>query len=83
MVCLPGMVESEFHGMRRGGAHGMPIMSSEDVAQAIVAGLGLGETVCVPALDDPAPFEALRDLQQAILAGGNRTGQLAARYLRP
>jgi short-subunit dehydrogenase len=83
MVCLPGMVESEFHGMRRGGAHGMPIMSSEDVAQAIVVGLGLGETVCVPALDDLAPFDALRDIQRAILADGNRTSQLAARYRRP
>lgn len=83
MVCLPGMVESEFHGMRRGGAHGMPIMSSEDVAQAIVVGLDLGETVCVPALDDLSPFDTLRDLQQAILAGGNGTGQLAARYREP
>ena len=60
-----------------------PLMSSEDVAQAIVAGLELGEVVCVPALDDAAAtFEQFRELQQATLAGGNRTGQLAARYRR-
>ncbi len=85
MVCLPGMVESEFHGVTAQTRRpGMPaLMSSEDVAQAIVAGLALGEVVCVPALDDAAAtFEQFRELQQATLAGGNRTGQLAARYRR-
>ena len=83
MVCLPGMVESEFHGSRPLAARpGMPpLMSSEDCARAIVAGLALGEVVCVPGFDDaPAVFEQLRDLQQATLAGGNRSGRLAARY---
>jgi hypothetical protein len=55
-------------------------MSSEDVAQAIVAGLALGEVVCAPGVDDPSVFDQLRDLQQAALASGNRTGELAARY---
>ena len=83
MVCLPGMVESEFHGSRPlAGRPGMPpLMSSEDCARAIVAGLALGEVVCVPGLDDaPSVFEQFRDLQQATLAGGNRSGRLAARY---
>jgi short-subunit dehydrogenase len=80
MVCLPGMVESEFHGIRRGSIPGLKIMSSEDVAQAIVAGLALGEVVCAPGVDDPSVFDQLRDLQQAALASGNRTGELAARY---
>ncbi len=83
MVCLPGMVESEFHGSRSlAGRPGVPpLMSSEDCARAIVAGLALGEVVCVPGSDDaPAIFEQLRDLQQATLAGGNRTGRLAVRY---
>jgi short-subunit dehydrogenase len=83
MVCLPGMVESEFHGSRPlAGRPGMPpLMSSEDCARAIVAGLALGEVVCVPGLDDAAAvFDQLRDLQQATLAGGNRSGRLAARY---
>jgi hypothetical protein len=83
MVCLPGMVESEFHGMRQGARPpGMPpLMSAADVAQAVVAGLARGEVVCVPGLEGAAAvFEQLRDLQQATLAGGNSTGQLAARY---
>ena len=51
------------------------------VLRMAFAGLALGEVVCVPGLDDaPAVFEQLRDLQQATLAGGNRSGRLAARY---
>lgn len=80
MVCLPGMVESEFHGVRRGGAHGMPVMNAEDCARAIVAGLERGETVCIPGLDDTAPFDSLAELQQRMLRGGNATGELARRY---
>jgi len=83
MVCLPGMVESEFHGIRQESRPpGMPpLMSAADVAQAIVTGLARGEVVCVPGLEDAQPiFEQLRDLQQATLAGGNATGRLAARY---
>ena len=80
MVCLPGMVESEFHGIRRGSVPGLKVMSSQNVAQAIVAGLELGEVVCAPGVDDPGLFDQLRDLQQATLANGNRTGELAARY---
>ena len=83
MVCLPGMVESEFHGSRPLAVRpGMPpLMSAEDCARAIVAGLALGEVVCVPGLEDaPAIFERFRELQQETLAGGNRTGALAQRY---
>ena len=83
MVCLPGMVESEFHGSRSlAGRPGVPpLMSAVDCARAIVAGLALGEVVCVPGLDDAAAvFERFRDLQQQTLAAGNRSGRLAARY---
>lgn len=83
MVCLPGMVVSEFHGSRQlAGRPGMPpLMSSEDCARAIVAGLALGEVVCVPGLEDaPAFFERFRELQQETLAAGNATGRLARRY---
>ncbi len=82
MVCLPGMVESEFHGV--GSANtlaGMPLMAADDVAQAIVAGLELAETVCAPSLEDAGVFERLRDVQQQALAAARST-QLAARYRR-
>ena len=83
MVCLPGMVESEFHGSHSlAGRPGVPpLMSSADCARAIVAGLALGEVVCVPGLDDAAAvFAQFRDLQQQTLAAGNRSGRLAPRY---
>jgi uncharacterized protein len=82
MVCLPGMVETEFHGALRGGAP-LPstMMTAADVAQGIVAGLELGEVICVPGLEDIHLFEQLRDTQQATLFGGN-AGQLATRYRR-
>jgi len=79
MVCTPGMVESEFHGLKRGGGHGMAIMSAGDVAQAIASGLELGEVVCAPGLEDQGLFDRLRDAQQATL-GGARTADLAIRY---
>lgn len=81
MVCLPGMVESEFHGVGGGRFAGVPLLSAAEVAQAIVAGLKLGETVCVPTLEDAEVFERLRELQQAALAAARST-ELAARYRR-
>jgi short-subunit dehydrogenase len=83
MVCLPGMVETEFHGARRGGAP-LPatMMTAADVAQAIVVGLELREVICVPGLEDIHLFEELRKTQQATLFGGS-AGQLATRYRRP
>jgi uncharacterized protein len=78
MVLLPGMVHSEFHG-ERGLPPTLPVMSAADVADAALAGLALGEVVCVPGLEDMRLFAELRDLQQAILAGGNQV-QVAQRY---
>jgi uncharacterized protein len=81
MVCLPGMVDSEFHG--GGGRPGMPgsrIMSSHDAARAIIGGLRLGETVCLPGVEDVTSFGQLCDLQQSLMAAGNNTSRLASRY---
>jgi short-subunit dehydrogenase len=80
MVCLPGMVETEFHSVRHGDAPVPPtMMTAADVAQAIVVGLKLGEIICVPGLEDIHLFDQLRDTQQATLFGGH-SGQLAQRY---
>ena len=57
-----------------------PLMSAEDVATAIVAGLARGEVVCVPGLEDDSVFGDLAELQRTALAGGNMSGRLAARY---
>ena len=80
MVLLPGMVHSEFHG-ERGLPPNLPVMSASDVANAALAGLALGEVVCVPGLEDLGLLQKLRDLQQAILSGGNQV-QVAERYRR-
>ncbi len=80
MVCLPGMVETEFHHTQHAHVPLPPaLMSAADVAQAIVVGLKLGEIICVPGLEDISLFDQLRDIQQATLFGGNAT-QLAQRY---
>jgi short-subunit dehydrogenase len=82
MVCLPGMVETEFHRSHHGDApRPSSMMTAADVAQAIVVGLELGEVICVPGLEDIHLFAQLRDTQQATLFGGN-SQQLAQRYRR-
>ncbi|MEU9343879.1 SDR family NAD(P)-dependent oxidoreductase [Streptomyces sp. NPDC048278] len=77
-VLCPGVVDTEFHG-----GHGQRLpsaMSPEDVAKASLAGLDLGESVCVPGLENlPAALDALLAAESGLLAaGGSRT--LAARY---
>jgi hypothetical protein len=83
MVCLPGMVETEFFSTKRGGGPpGVPtLMSAHDVAQAIVVGLELGEVICAPGLEDMTLFDTLREVQKATLFGGT-AAQLASRYRR-
>ncbi|MDF2273324.1 SDR family NAD(P)-dependent oxidoreductase [Streptomyces coacervatus] len=79
-VVCPGLVATEFNG---GAARNIPFaMAPEDVARAGLAGLRLGETVCVPGLEDrAAALEALLAAETALLAGGNRPTP-AARYGR-
>ena len=83
MAVLPGMVETEFFSTKRGG--GPPsvptLLSAQDVAQAIVVGLELGEVICAPGLEDMTLFDALRDVQKATLFGRS-AAQLASRYRR-
>ncbi|WP_105971149.1 SDR family NAD(P)-dependent oxidoreductase [Streptomyces geranii] len=80
-VVLPGPVDTEFD-QGSGPAH--PIaMSAEDVAQASLVGLRLGETICVPGLEEQsAAFDALLAAESAVLVGGRRA-ELAARYRQP
>jgi len=82
MVVMPGMVETEPFGTKRGGdPSAATLMSAHDVAQAIVVGLELGEVVCVPGLEDMTLFDALRNVQKATLFGRS-AAQLAERYRR-
>ncbi|GAB2966896.1 SDR family NAD(P)-dependent oxidoreductase [Streptomyces pseudoechinosporeus] len=80
LVVCPGIVATEWNG---GSGHGIPsAMSPEDVASASLASLRLGETVCVPGLEDQdAGLKALLDAESAVMNGGGRPS-LATRYQR-
>jgi short-subunit dehydrogenase len=80
-VLCPGVVATEFNN---GFGHQVPsAMSAEDVAAASLAGLRLGESICVPGLEDASnTLDALVAAEMATLAGGNRPSP-ASRYRQP
>ena len=51
-VCLPGVIKTEFHEVQGMDLSKMPRMTPDDLARASLAGLRLGEVVCVPALEE-------------------------------
>ncbi|WP_330293038.1 SDR family NAD(P)-dependent oxidoreductase [Streptomyces sp. NBC_00576] len=77
-VVLPGPVATEFD---QGAGQTVPVaMTAEDVARASLTGLRLGETICVPGLEDQsALLDALLGAESAVLSGGRRS-ELASRY---
>jgi short-subunit dehydrogenase len=76
-VVCPGVVATEFSD---GFGHTVPFaMTAEDVAKASLTGLGLGETICVPGLEDQtAALDAFLAAETALLTGNSQT--LATRY---
>ena len=79
-VCLPGLVKTEFHEVQGIDTTQMPPrMSPDDIARASLAGLALGEVVCVPALEDSGAVARVDEAQSAVLPAARMT-TLAARY---
>lgn len=79
-VCLPGIVKTEFHEVQGFDTSKMPSrMSPDDVARASLAGLTMGEIVCVPALEDPAALQTVDEAQRAVFPSA-RMPILASRY---
>jgi short-subunit dehydrogenase len=80
-VACPSVVATDFDN---GAGYHVPwAMPPEDVASASLAGLELGETVCVPGLEDQAAaFDAFLTAENDILSGGRRPTP-AARYAGP
>lgn len=76
-VVCPGVVATEFHD---GYDQNLPpAMTAEGVAQASLAGVRLGESVCVPGLEDQAvALDALLTAESALLTGNHSSP--AARY---
>jgi uncharacterized protein len=68
-ACCPGLVDTEFHALagRDLPAAPFPVMRPDEVAGAALAGLRLGEVVCVPGLNDPSMIDAISQAQQALL----------------
>jgi hypothetical protein len=78
----PGVVQTGFHeqvGIDPSRYPAAIVMSPEDVVQASLTGLQLGEVICVPAMEDT---NLLRQIQESEIRffESTRTGNMAARY---
>ena len=84
-VLCPALTRTEFHGLWHVDMSRVPpdrFMSSEAVVDASLAGLRLGEVVCIPGLPDPADLEESRTARQRIFER-SLTGVVAGRYREP
>jgi len=78
----PGVVETEFHervGIDPNRYPAAIVMKPEEVVQASLAGLKLGEVICVPALEDIDLLTQVQESQKRFFEQ-SRTGNLATRY---
>ena len=78
----PGLVETEFHERVGADPSRFPsamVMKPEDVVQASLTGLKLGEVICVPALEDPDLLTQIQESQKRFFEL-SRSGSLATRY---
>jgi hypothetical protein len=80
-VCCPGLIDTEFHAQAGVDLAGIPfpVMRPDEVAGAALAGLRLGEVVCVPGLPDPSLVGTLNEAQRTLLLTAVGSG-LAPRY---
>jgi short-subunit dehydrogenase len=79
----PGIVRTEFHermGMDPARLPAAAVMTPEDIVQASLTGLRLGEVLCVPGLDDPGLLTQMQESQRVVLEHSN-SGTIAKRYL--
>jgi len=78
----PGVVPTEFHAIQGSDTSRFPaaiVMSPEEVVEASLAGLKLGEVICVPALEDMSLLTNIQESEKNFFEL-SRTGNLAARY---
>ena len=78
----PGVVRTEFHERMGQDPARIPaaiVMTPEDIVEASLAGLRLGEVVCVPSLDDPGLLTPIQQDERQLWehSGGNA---IAVRY---
>ena len=78
----PGVIKTEFHermGMDSSRIPPSIVMNPEDVVEASLAGLKLGEIVCVPALEDTKLLDQVHQSEFRLWEGSG-SGSLAQRY---
>jgi short-subunit dehydrogenase len=78
----PAVVITEFHKVQGIDPTHMPpeiIMQAEDLVDASLKGLELGEVICIPSLDDPTLLQQFEDSQRQMLMHSG-TGVPAKRY---
>jgi short-subunit dehydrogenase len=78
----PGVIETEFHervGIDPGRFPAAIVMKPEDVVQASLMGLKLGEVICVPPLEDPGLLAQIQEDEKQFFEL-TRSGKLAKRY---
>jgi uncharacterized protein len=80
-ACCPGLVDTEFHALagRDLGGVPFPVMRPDEVVSAALAGLRLGEVVCVPGLNDPLMIDTVSQAERALLQAAV-SSPLAGRY---
>ena len=81
-VLCPGMVRTEFHTRQGMDTSRVPpniISMPEDIVNASLDGLKLGEVVCVPTLEDPALLERVMESQRQMFQSSG-SGAPAKRY---
>ena len=82
-VLCPGVVDTEFHSqadLARHASAGVRAMKPQAVVEASLAGLRLGEVICVPALDDPALIPQYQESERGLLQSSVRAGAVSKRY---
>jgi uncharacterized protein len=78
----PGLVETEFHSHVGADSSSFPtgmVMKPEEVVEASLAGLKLGEVICVPALEDIGLLTQIQGSEKKFFES-SRMGNLAQRY---
>jgi len=78
----PGVVATEFHEIQGINPNRYPaaiVMQPEDLVSASLAGLKLGEVICVPALEDASLLAQIREDQKKFFET-SRTAAVADRY---
>jgi short-subunit dehydrogenase len=75
----PGVVKTEFHTRQGMDLSSRPRMEPDDVVQASLAGLELGEIVCVPPLEDADAVKRVQEGNGGMLKAAQNT-KLAERY---